>query len=108
MVFFAENLSFRMASCCSLLVINGGDGFLFTVFFCIFSTINFSSDSSSMITFDVFSSGILIFPPFFLTSFAVNGGGELSSRWAVIDQYSSVSKAWMARSLSQMIRTVTD
>jgi hypothetical protein len=45
---------------------------------------------------------------FFFCNFAAKGGGFSPSRRAVMDQYSSGTKAWMARSLSQMMRTATD
>lgn len=92
MVFLAENFNFVMASCCSLLVIKGGRGFLTVDFLRTFSAINGVLYNLFVIPDEVSSFGISIFFPFFLTSLAINADLSPVSRWAVIDQYSSEIK----------------
>ena len=108
MVFLAENFNFVIASCCSLLVIKGGRGFLTVDFFRTFSTIKVKPDNSPVMPEEVSSFEISIFFPFFFTSFAVNADLSPVSRYAVIDQYSSDIKDWIERSLSHMMRRATD
>ena len=43
-----------------------------------------------------------------LSSRAAKAGGSFPSRLAMIDQYSSGTKAWISRSRSVMTRTATD
>ena len=54
----------------------------------IFLTANFSPSRCATIEWAVSSSGMSILVSFFFVSLAVNGGGDLPSRCAVIDQYS--------------------
>src|SRR5512145_2853689 len=108
MVFLAENLKARDASCCNLLVVKGGSAARLSSFFSSLSTLNdaFFISAASLAAsspLDTFA-----FLPSTLRSFASKGGGLPPSNCAVRFQYSSGTNLLISSSRSQIIRTATD
>src|SRR5208337_982091 len=108
MVLLGAKRSLRLASICRLLVMNGGEGLRRCGFFSTSATRKApASRSSKMPSTWAALVGLQALAPCF-TRRARKGGGAFPARQASRDQYSSGTKAWMARSRSHTRRRATD
>ena len=108
-VFLIANPNFLDASCCIVLVVNGGAGFLFFSPTFTSSTMNFSL----FISFNTLSTSSFECNSIFFLFFAISFDSNVffvfpSERIAVMFQYSSGIKFSISSSLSQINFTATD
>ena len=100
--------SLRLASCCSVEVVNGAAGDRFWVRVPTFVTIGCRSRMAATCASDVVSSGISIAAPSIRTRSAANVSPAAVARIAWIVQYSRAVNPLISRSRSTTSRTATD
>ncbi len=103
-----EKPSLRLASCCSVLVVNGGDGLVFLLVTATLATRGWSPRSASACAVAAGPSPIPGLAPSIRTSSAANRSPASVCSSASSVQYSRAVKARISRSRSTTMRVATD